>query len=169
MIELREELKSDVEGIDNIVRNAFDGEDEVALIHRIRNSQHYIPELALIALHNRTTPVGYILLSEIEIEAEDTITSLALAPVSVSPPFQNEGIGTFMINESLKRATALGYRHVIVLGHSAYYSKFGFIPASEKGITGPFKEAGDSFMVKELKKDALPKEGHVHYPAAFGI
>ncbi|WP_377887312.1 GNAT family N-acetyltransferase [Alkalihalobacillus sp. R86527] len=169
MIEIREELTNDVEEIDDIVRNAFDGEAEVSLIHRIRKSPYYIPELTFVALHNRITPVGHIMFSEIKIETEhESFTSLALAPVSVVPEFQKEGIGSLMIREGLNRATSLGYRHAVVLGDSCYYSKFGFVPASEKNITGPFEDAGNSFMVKELKNDAL-KKGHVRYPTSFGI
>ncbi|MCA0988880.1 GNAT family N-acetyltransferase [Guptibacillus algicola] len=169
MIELREEAASEDEEIDDIVRRAFDGEDEVSLIHRIRKSPNYIPELSLIALHNQSTPVGYIMFSKITIETDDeTLPSLALAPVSVVPELQNEGIGSMMIRDGLMRATALGYRHVVVLGDNRYYSRFGFVPASEKNVTGPFDDAGDAFMVKELKKDAL-KKGHVRYPTSFGI
>lgn len=170
MIEIREESKTDHEAISKVLREAFDGEDEVKLVNAIRESQGFIPELSLVALHNRSEPVGYILYSEIDIHTEKgSVPSLALAPVAVVPKLQNEGIGSMLIKDGMMRATSLGYRHVVVLGHNEYYPKFGFVPASEKNITGPL-HAGDSFMVRELKKDALKDvNGEVVYPKAFGI
>ncbi len=170
MIEVREEKIEDHEDISTILQKAFNGEDEVKLVSKIRNSGHFVPELSLVALHNRQDPVGYILFSEITISTEEeTLTTLSLAPVAVVPELQHEGIGSMLIKDGMMRATSLGYRHVVVLGHKDYYPKFGFIPASEKNITGPF-DAGDSFMVRELKKDALKDvSGEVVYPKAFGI
>ncbi|TKD70517.1 GNAT family N-acetyltransferase [Pseudalkalibacillus hwajinpoensis] len=170
MIEIREENVADHEAISTILREAFNGEDEVQLVNGIRESEGFIPELALVALHNRSEPVGYILFSIIEIHTEKgSIPSLALAPVAVVPELQNEGVGSLLIKDGMMRATSLGYRHVVVLGHKDYYPKFGFVPASEENITGPFN-AGDSFMVRELKKESLKDvSGEVVYPSAFGV
>ncbi|WP_394175245.1 GNAT family N-acetyltransferase [Guptibacillus hwajinpoensis] len=170
MIEIREEKEADHEAISEVLREAFNSEDEVQLVNAIRESQGFISELSLVALHNRSEPVGYILFSEIELHTEKgSVPSLALAPVAVVPKLQNEGIGSMLIKDGMMRATSLGYRHVVVLGHKEYYPKFGFVPASEKNITGPF-QAGDSFMVRELKKDALSEvSGEVVYPKAFGV
>ncbi|MBN8208733.1 N-acetyltransferase [Bacillus sp. NTK071] len=170
MIEIREENAADHGAILKILREAFNGEDEVQLVNRIKDSESFIPELSLVALHNRSEPVGYILFTKIEILTEKgRIPSLALAPVAVVPELQNEGVGNLLIKDGMMRATSLGYRHVVVLGHKDYYPKFGFVPASEKNITGPFN-AGDSFMVRELKKDSLKEvNGEVVYPSAFGV
>ena len=170
MIEVREENERDHEAISMILQKSFEGDEEAQLVQRIRASEAFIPELSLIALHNRRDPVGYVLFSEVKIHTDSgPVTSLALAPVGVVPELQHEGIGSMLIKDGMMRATSLGYRHVIVLGHKDYYPKFGFIPASEKNITGPF-DAGDSFMVRELKKDALKDvSGEVVYPKSFGI
>ncbi|MDO6656381.1 GNAT family N-acetyltransferase [Anaerobacillus sp. 1_MG-2023] len=170
MIEVREEKLQDHEDISTILQKAFGGEDEIKLVSRIRESAHFVPELSLVALHNRRNPVGYILFSEITISTEKgNLTSLALAPVAVVPELQGEGVGGMLINDGIMRATSLGYRHVVVLGHQDYYPRFGFVPASEQNISGPFN-AGDAFMVKELKKDALKDvSGEVVYPKAFGV
>lgn len=170
MIEVREEKIEDHDAISLILQETFGGEDEVRLVQNLRETDQFIPELSLVALHNRRDPVGYILYSEISIHtSEKVVTSLALAPVAVTPEMQHEGIGSLLIKEGLMRATSLGYRHVVVLGHENYYPRFGFVPASEKHITGPF-DAGDAFMVKELKKDSLKDiSGKVVYPKPFGV
>ncbi|WP_347548331.1 N-acetyltransferase [Pseudalkalibacillus hwajinpoensis] len=169
MLEVREE-KNDEEAISIILRKAFEGEKEVALVKRIRESDFFIPELSLVAIQNRSTPIGYLLFSEIQIKTSSGIVpSLALAPLAVMPEWQREGVGGMLIKDGLMRATSLGYRHVVVLGHKDYYSRFGFVPASDKEITGPF-DAGDAFMFRELKKDALKEiQGEVVYPKTFGI
>lgn len=51
---------------------------------------------------------------------------LALAPLAVSPKYQNQKIGTFLVNYSHDIAEKYGYTHSIVLGNSKYYSRFGY-------------------------------------------
>ena len=96
--------------------------------------------------------MGHILLSKIKIsEAE----SLALAPVSVLPEYQNIGVGGLLITEALKDAKELGYNSVVVLGHPEYYPKFGFKKASLWGIKAPFDVPDEAFMAIELSGNAL--------------
>ena len=81
--------------------------------------------------------------------------SLALAPVSVLPEYQNNGIGSKLIRESLKIAREIGFKSVIVLGHDKYYPRFGFKPASLWGIKAPFEVPVEAFMVLELEVRVL--------------
>jgi predicted N-acetyltransferase YhbS len=101
------------------------------LVKRIRKSDAFIPELSLVAFNQNADLVDHILLSKITIiDGNNAIDSLALAPVSVVPQYQKQGVGSQLIHASLKRAQALNYHSVIVLGHKGYYPKFGFKPAS---------------------------------------
>ena len=81
--------------------------------------------------------------------------SLALAPLSVLPQYQNKGIGSKLIIESLKIAENLAFKSVIVLGHDKYYPRFGFKPASIWGIKAPFEVPDESFMALELMDGSL--------------
>ncbi len=65
------------------------------------------------------------------INGEKSYESLALAPVSVLSQYQNQGIGSVLINESLRIAKGMDFKSVIVLGHDKYYPRFGFKPASK--------------------------------------
>ena len=47
-------------------------------------------------------------------------------------------------------AHKLGYEYSVVLGHSKYYPKAGYIPASECGIKAPFEVDDESFMALNL-------------------
>jgi putative acetyltransferase len=61
-----------------------------------------------------------------------------------------------------------GERIVIVVGHPAYYPKFGFSTRSAESLESPFPR--DAFMAMELTAGALEGiRGRVVYPPAFGI
>ena len=55
------------------------------------------------------------------VKGEKSIESLALAPVSVLPNYQNKGVGQSLIQKSLEVAEKLNFDSVIVMGHSEYY------------------------------------------------
>lgn len=88
--------------------------------------------------------------------------------MAVSADFQKQGIGGQLIREGLKRAAALGFGSVIVLGHEHYYPKFGFEPASKWGIKAPFDVPDEVFMAIEIIPNALGNiSGTVQYPKEF--
>lgn len=100
---------------------------EQFLVERLRKSDAFIPELSLVAEDEKGTIAGHILLTKLSIENDsETYESLALAPVSVKPEFQNQGIGGQLIREGHRVAQRLGYQSVILIGHENYYPKFGY-------------------------------------------
>lgn len=56
---------------------------------------------------------------------------LALAPLSVLPQYQRQGVGTALVNEGHKIAKDLGYSYSVVLGSEKYYPRFGYEPAKK--------------------------------------
>ena len=57
---------------------------------------------------------------------------------------------------------------VVVLGHAAYYPRFGFRPAFELGLRYRSEVFDPSFFVLELAPGALAGvSGWVHYHEAF--
>lgn len=172
---IRQEQEEDYEVTEKIVERAFvDAEhsdnNEHKLVSRIRNSNAFIPKLSLVAVdtdHNKI--VGHILLSKITINnGNQIVDSLALAPISVLPEFQNKGVGKHLIFKALKEAKELEYNSVIVLGHPIYYPKFGFEKASQWGIKAPFEVPDEAFMALELRVNALNNvSGTVEYPTIF--
>lgn len=168
MLIIREAHNDELNEIKKVVAAAFEREDEANLVQAIYDSPYFETKLSLVAELNGQI-VGHILFSRILIHTkEGDRTSLALAPVSVLPAFQNQAIGAELITEGLKRCAELGFGHVVVLGHPNYYPRFGFVPASTKNIKAPFDVPDEAFMVCELVPDALADiEGMVLYPAAF--
>ncbi len=51
---------------------------------------------------------------------------LLLGPVAVHPTRQGEGLGGYLIHESLAEAYRLGWERVMLVGDAPYYGRFGF-------------------------------------------
>lgn len=171
---IRQELTEEYNVTEAVVKKAFLDEvysdkKEHLLVNRLRKSDAFIPELSLVAMDQDKKMVGHILLSKIKIVDEDKVVdSLALAPVSVIPEYQGEGIGSQLIHHALKKAKAIGYHSVIVLGHKDYYPKFGFKQARLWNIRAPFEIPDEVFMVLELTENSLKNvQGVVIYSEAF--
>lgn len=170
---IREEEAADCTTVYALIEQAFrqmqeSDHREHLLVERLRTSDAFIPELSLVA-ESEGRIIGHILLTEIHIVANDrTTVSLALAPVAVLPEYQGMGAGSTLIREAHTRAAKLGYRSVVVLGHPAYYPKFGYKKASDFGIRFPFDVPDACCMAVELYPDALKGvQGMVAYAPPF--
>lgn len=172
---IKQEQVKDYKITENVVKCAFanaehSDKNEHNLVCRIRNSNVFIPELSLVAMDNDNERiVGHILFSKVKIKNEDQVVeSLALAPVSVLPEYQNQGVGKLLISKALQKAKELRFHSVVVLGHPEYYPKFGFKKASTWGIKAPFEVPDEAFMAMELGENTLDKvSGVVEYPSVF--
>ena len=51
---------------------------------------------------------------------------LLLGPIAVHPTHQGEGLGGWLMRDSLARARGLGWARVLLVGDAPYYSRFGF-------------------------------------------
>lgn len=144
---------------------------EQFLVEKLRESAAFIPELSLVAEDENGIIAGHILFTKIKIvNDKESFDSLALAPVSVKPEFQNQGIGAKLILWGHDRAKELGYESVILIGHEKYYPRFGYKKTSNFGISFPFEIPEENGMAIELVKDGLKnKKGVVKYPQEFGI
>jgi len=168
MLVIRPERKQDYAAVHEAHRLAFGRENEARLVETLRQSTNFIPELSLVAVKNGRV-VGHVLFSPIIIETQiDTVPALALAPIAVLPEFQNQGIGSELIRLGLKKCQRLGHKIVVVVGHSTYYSRFGFSSARAKGLEVPFQVSDEPFMALELTPKALDGiKGMIKYPLAF--
>lgn len=169
MSAVRPERPGDEGAVREVVTLAFGRPDEACLVERVRASEHYVPELSLVAETDGEI-VGHALLSHVFLEARlDRWTVLALAPLAVHPGHQGRGVGGALLEAGLGAADARGEPMVLVLGHPAYYSRFGFEPARRHGIDPPLPHMPDAtFMVRLLRADDGRRRGRVRYPPAFG-
>lgn len=164
---IRQELESDFDKVYDIVKSAFENakhtnHDEQDLVVRLRKSDAFIPELSLVAKKDGEL-VGHIMFTKTRIGEHTVIT---LAPVSILPKEQSQGIGGKLIEKGHEIAKRLGYTLCVLVGHPDYYPRFGYIPASRLGIKMPFDVPEDAFMVKELA-DHADISGTVEFPKEF--
>lgn len=154
-----------MDAIDRVNRLAFDGPDEAVLVDRLRDSNAFIPQLSVVAEENGTI-VGHILFTRLQLDPPTTTRVISLAPMAVLPELQRRGIGSALVRHGLEVARELGEELVVVIGHPAYYPRFGFTPASGLGLTNPFPAPDDAFLALPLHGGPVPS-GKVVYPAAF--
>jgi len=170
MAQIRQETPNDYSTVYETIKIAFENaehsdRDEHNLVDRLRKSDAFIPQLSLVAELDNTI-VGHILFTKIQIG--DTI-QLALAPVSVIPSMQNQGIGSKLIKKGHQIAKELGYEFSVVLGHANYYPRFGYLTASTFRIKAPFDVPDENFMALNLQGNNVELEGVVKYASEFQI
>jgi putative acetyltransferase len=155
--------------IDDLIEAAFDRKTEAELVRKLRlNSNVYDPLLEYLILSNNT-PVAHILYTHNRIIQGDFVHSvLVMAPVSVHPAFQRQGIGTRIITETLQDLADRNYEAVLVLGHAGFYPRFGFQSSTLWQIEAPFPVPEDAFMALELRPGSLSnKSGVLQYAEEF--
>ena len=166
MIAIREETPEDFPAIREVNALAFGTAEEAELVDRLRADGDVL--VSLVACDGGDV-VGHILFSALPIEtAGRTVRAAALAPMAVRPERQRQGFGSALVRRGLEACRALGVEAVVVLGHPAYYPRFGFSAETARHLEAPF--SGPAFMALELTPGALDGvSGRVRYPPAFGL
>lgn len=146
-------------------RHTFGQDDKANLVEQLRADGDRLVELVAAS---EIAIQGHIFYSPLAIERDgETLLAAALAPVSVLPALQKSSIGSRLIRAGNARCKELGCVGVVVLGHAAYYPRFGFSPKLTESLQAPF--SGPSFMALEYVSGALASGGTVRYAKAFGV
>lgn len=166
MVNIRSETPEDIAYIHHINKEAFGDTGEAELVDKLRNRG--VLTLSLVATDGGKV-VGHILFSPVTVAADSSgFEAISLAPMAVLPDYQRKGIGSQLVRAGLEECRRLGHEIVVVLGHSDYYPRFGFIPANAKGIDCEFEVPDDAWMVLELWEGALAgRSGIVKFQPEF--
>lgn len=159
---IRPAVDADHPVIQAVVAAAFRQPDEAELVSALRADGDALLELVA---EDAGAVVGHILFSPLETDTGRKLA--ALAPLSVQPGRQKDGLGTALMEEGHRRLTAMGIEAVIVLGHPAYYPRVGYSAELAKTVASPF--SGPSFMALELIPGALSEPVTITYAKAFGL
>lgn len=158
---IRLEWKQDHPVVETLTRDAFwdvycPGCTEHLVVHKLRNSSVFLPELNFVALDGETI-VGHAMATKTRIDTPERLSDevLCFAPLSVRPDYQNRGLGGILIRHMEKEAVRLGYGALFLIGHPDYYQRFGFRSASEYNISMPDGSFMDELMVLELLPGGL--------------
>ena len=173
---IRNERKEDYRAVEQLIREAFwnlyvPGCNEHYIVHNLRNSPDFIPELDFVA-ETEGQIVGQIAYSRGIIRGKGDVERevITFGPVSVLPAFQKRGIGSALITHTISLARDMGHRAICIYGDPRYYSRFGFRCAERYEI----KTADDKFAVAlqvlELRPGALNNvSGRFIESAAFEV
>jgi putative acetyltransferase len=162
---IRTEEQADYLPIYAVNESAFETPAEAKLVDVLRMEAH--PVISLVANEGEKI-VGHILFSPASLSGHPDLNIMGLGPMAVVPEVQRKGIGTALVNSGLEKCIELGYGAAVVLGHSGYYPRFGFVPSVQYGISCEFDVPPEVFMVLELQHGYL-KDAHgiIRYHSAF--
>ena len=162
---VRSEAEDDLPAVRDLNRAAFDTSEEADLVDRLRHEAS--PIISLVAEEARAI-LGHIMFSPVSLEGHPGLKLMGLAPMAVSPAHQREGIGSQLVVAGLERCRQLPCAVVVVLGHSAYYPRFGFTAASDFGLCSELDVQSEVFMALELQAGVLrSSSGTIRYHPAF--
>lgn len=161
---IRSETPEDILDISLLLTAAFGSNAESQLIATLRK---YPTFQSLVAIMNGVV-VGHIAFSPVTFaDASPEISAYGLAPLAVSPEYQNQGIGTELVRAGLKLMEQAGTNLIVVLGNPAYYSRFGFQAASMFNIMCKWSDHQEAFQVWSLLPAASIPRGLANYLPEF--
>ncbi len=146
LAEIRRERPEDILAIRNVNDRAFGRPNEGAVIEQLRGVCEGLVSFVAVAEGH---VVGHIFFSPVALEAADggVLWGMGLAPLAVLPEWQRRGIGTELASAGLAAIRETACPFVVVLGHPAYYPRFGFEKASGHGIRCQWNVPDEAFMV----------------------
>lgn len=161
---IRDERPGDEVAVAALLRDAFGGPGEAALVAALRDAG--AAPVSLVAAADDGTIVGHVLFSPLAVERGGVeIAAAALAPLAVDAAWRRRGIGAALCETGIGRCRDLGLAGVTVLGDPAYYRRFGFDPALAAPLLCPW--SGPHLMALEFAPGALGGAGRLRYHAAF--
>lgn len=167
---VRAETPDDYDDIRRINDEAFGGTIEGRLVELIRGSDRFVPELSLVAVSGGQT-LGHVISSYVDlVQVPVTRRVLQVGPVAVLPAHQRRGIGSALMQETIRLADERGEPLLLIEGSPVYYGRFGFSRADEQGIEPPPEAlAAKYFMLRPLGAyDSSLKGRAVYPPETFG-
>jgi putative acetyltransferase len=163
---VRRERPGDAPAVRRVVAAAFGRPEEADLVEALRAGGRVT--LALVAVLGGDV-VGHVVFSPVRVEEPGGgWAAVALGPLAVAPAYQGRGIGTVLVRRGLAACRRAGHGVVFVVGHPAYYPRFGFRPAAPSGIGCELPVSEAAFMLIELRPGALDgRRGVVRYAPEF--
>ena len=154
MITIRPEQPDDFAAVRTINEAAFGEPSEATIVDSLRNT---CPDVVSLVAVEDDRILGHIFFSPVLVSGGDKVTEgMGLAPMAVLPERQRQGIGSMMVEAGIDAIRALGCPFVIVLGHPEYYPRFGFTPASSRGLLSQWDGVPDeAFMVLVLDESGM--------------
>lgn len=149
MINLQQETWDDQWEVETLYDLCFAPGREALSSYRLRDDVDPVAELSLVARDGGGILAGAIRYWPVLVGGAPV---LLLGPVAVHPTRQGEGLGGFLIRESLGVAVAARWARVLLVGDAPYYKRFGFLPL--QGVIMPPPTNPERVLGRELEKGA---------------
>ncbi len=161
---IRPEQAGDEAAIHALQRAAFGTSTiEAEIVDKLRAAGDLV--ISLVAADGDAI-VGHVALSKAKVEEHE---ALGLGPIGVLPERQDEGIGAALMEAAIAEARTTHYALIALLGHPAYYPRFGFRPAEPTyGITSAYDAPPKAWMALALPAYTPAVRGRFRYAPAFG-
>ncbi|NLZ89322.1 MAG: N-acetyltransferase [Clostridiales bacterium] len=162
----RLEEPKDYASVESLTREAFwnvykPGCDEHFIVHSMRGNIAVIDELNYVCEDAFGFICGHIFYTHAKVMADDgqVFPVISFGPISVHPDYQKKGIGSTLIQMTMKKAKEMKCSGIIITGNPEYYHRFGFRDASDFNIVFEDGSSFPAFLACELEPNAL---GQVH-------
>jgi len=161
---IRPERASDITAIHALTEAAFrnaphSSHTEQFIVNALRQAGAL--HLSLVA-QEAGIVVGHVAASPVAV-SDGSPLWYGLAPLSVAPGRQRQGIGSLLMAAALRQLKDSGAAGCVLLGDPAYYARFGFRPVPGLVLAGVPPEY---FQALALTSAAMP-QGGVTFHAAF--
>jgi putative acetyltransferase len=152
---IRPATPADEPAITQVVTDAFgpaDGPVVARLVGALRSSPAWDPALSFVAEAPSGQVIGYVLATVNLLDAPPRLVDvLVLSPLAVHPAHQHRGVGSRLVRHTLDVMRNRPEPLVFLEGSPAYYPRFGFQPAGQKGFRRPsLRTPEPAFMVHLL-------------------
>lgn len=175
---IRLEEEKDYLEVEKLNRNSFwniyrPGAYEHFIVHNLRKDDSFIKNLAYV-IESEGNIIGNINYSIGRIDYKDSSSeAVVLGPLAIDSDCQNMGLGSKLIEYTLKLARKEGIPFVMVIGDEGYYSRFGFVSASRHNIFldgTELDEENPFFMINIFDESKLSDGcGIFHNPDVFDV
>lgn len=157
---IRKEEPADYLSTERMTMRAFwnlqaPGCNEHYLVHLLRESLDYLPELSRIAEIDGQI-VGAIFYTKAKVtDGVSAHPVVTFGPLAVDPLYQGLGIGSRLLKETISLVRKAGYPGIIIFGEPDYYPRLGFVTCDHFQITDQSGQNFSAFMAYETTKGSL--------------
>ena len=154
MFQFEHETENDKQEVEDLLDLVFSPSRKNLSSYSLRKNVPKINTLSFVAKNNKGPIVGIIRNWPIFIESRKNL-SLLMGPVAVHPTFQGEGLGSYLINYSIKESRKYGWERAVLIGNIEYYKSFGFFQQNDNKIDFPSPTDPERILLLEIKNNSF--------------
>ena len=177
-IRIRNEIESDYRAVEEVTREAFwnlyvPGCNEHYLAHVLRNHPDFIAPLDFVAVFENRV-IGNIMYTKSfladAVDSAHRLETVMFGTVSVLPEFQRRGVGSAIMQHSIRKAKEYGFNAIVIHGDPHNYCRHGFKSARDFRISDTEGRYPYGLLALVLKEGLL--DGHdwrYHYSDVYNV